>query len=81
MLDDARGHRASRFTTDPHAPQLEARARELTDEYWPSTLWLTGCISTTLLEAVTMRLEAERQALRAGMRVFVAAEPKSRIDA
>jgi hypothetical protein len=77
LLDTARGASALPFATDPQAAALDRRARELADEYWPNALWLTGNISRALLDAVTLRLEAERQALHTRVRVFVATEPSS----
>lgn len=77
LLDTTRGAGAAPFTTDPYAAALERRARELADEFWPNALWLTGSISRTLLDAVTLRLEAERQMLHTRVRVFVATEPAS----
>lgn len=81
LLDGTRGSVAVPFATDPHAPRLEARARTLADAYWPNALWLTGRVSTTLLDAVVVRLEAERQSLRAGVRIFVATERPTRTSA
>jgi hypothetical protein len=74
MLDGARGEGALPFARDPLAAALERRAHALADAYWPETVWLIGAISPELLDAVALRLEAERQALHARVRVFVAAE-------
>ena len=77
MIDAARGPDAFPFATDPQATALERRALELTEEYWPEQLWLTGCISPTLLGAVTRRLEAERHALHDRIHVVVVTEQRS----
>ena len=74
MIDAARGADALPFATDPQAATLARRARELADEYWPNQLWLTGNISPALFNAVALRLEIERAALRERIRVFVVTE-------
>ena len=77
MIDAARDEAARPFATDPQAFALERRARELADEYWPEQVWLTGNISTALLDAVTRRLEIERNELHERIRVLYVTEQRS----
>lgn len=71
LIDVVRNPDAHPFATDPQAAALERRARQLTDEYWPDQVFLTGNISRPLLNAVALALEAERVALHDGIRLLV----------
>lgn len=77
MIDRGRGGNAEPLATDIHAARLEVRARELANEHWADTVWLTGLISPAQLHAVASQLEADRHALRKDVRVFVS--PDSRV--
>jgi hypothetical protein len=77
LIDTVRGTESRPFSTDPQAAALERRARELTGEYWPEQIWLTGNISSALLLAVTHRLEAERDALHERIHVMYVTEQRS----
>lgn len=61
MIDQAREPEAAPFATDLHAAQLEDRARQLVDEYWSDTAWLTGLVPAAAFRAVCSILERERQ--------------------
>lgn len=60
VIDAARGEGIPPLAEDPNAAQLELRARELTDEYWSETAWLTGHVPHMSFEKVAAALEAER---------------------
>jgi hypothetical protein len=79
VIDRSRGAAVLAFTTDPHAAALEIRARQLTNDYWPETTWLTGLIAPSMLTAVVSRLEDYRQTLRDEVRLFVATEVPARV--
>ena len=78
-IDEARGNDAVPYVADPNASSLERRARDLTDEYWSETTWLTGLVSPAQLAAVCARLDAEREDLRGSIRVFVAPEAPAKV--
>jgi hypothetical protein len=55
-LDGAR----PRFAAAANAAHLEARARELTKEYWSESAWLTGRVPAAAFGCVCAALESER---------------------
>ena len=77
LIDSARSAADRPFSTGLQAAKLELRARELAADYWPEQVWLTGSISTPLLDAVAQRLETEREALHERINVVVVTEQRS----
>lgn len=62
LIDRACDGHAPAFCRDPHAPDLERRARELADEYWCDHVWLTGAVPRPAFEVVRAAIERERHA-------------------
>jgi hypothetical protein len=58
-LDGAR----PRFASAANAAHLESRARELTEQYWGESAWLTGHVPAAAFERVCAALESERIAV------------------
>jgi hypothetical protein len=59
-IDVARGEGIPPLAKDPNAPRLESRARDLTDQYWSETAWLTGRVPHRSFETVAAALERDR---------------------
>lgn len=60
FIDQALGAHGPGFSNDPDAAHLERRARQLSDEYWSETVWLTGLVPAAAMEAVRAALERDR---------------------
>lgn len=60
LIDEARSPEHPRLTKHPHAAQLEQRARQLADEYWSETVWLTGRVPDVAFQAVCAGLEQDQ---------------------
>src|SRR5215207_9937677 len=74
FIERAIGGAGSVLTGSPHAPALEARARELTRECWSDSVWTTGAVSEAAFRRVLSELAPDL------LRVWVAAEPVPDID-
>lgn len=61
MIDRALSTYHRGFANSPDAARLEHRARQLVDEYWSETVWLTGRIPEAAVRAVCSTLEQERR--------------------
>jgi hypothetical protein len=62
LLDRALGADHRRFAADRDAISLERRARQLVDDYWGDSVWLTGRGDTAAFSTVCEALERERSA-------------------
>lgn len=60
LIDRALSSYRRGFADSPDAARLELRARQLVDEYWSETVWLTGRIPEAAFRAVCSTLERER---------------------
>ena len=60
LIDRARGDARPTFAQDPDARRLERRARELVEEFWSDTIWVTGIVSAAALRLVCAELEVAR---------------------
>ena len=60
FIDRALGDAGPRFADLAIAPVLERRARDLAEEYWSDTVWLTGAVSEAAFDSVWHALELER---------------------
>ena len=63
LIDRARGDATPTFAQDADAWRLERRARELVEEFWSDTIWVTGTVSAAAFRLVCAELEAARTLL------------------
>jgi hypothetical protein len=59
-IDRAREGARPRFAAAANAAELERRARDLTNQYWSESAWLTGHVPATAFERVCAALESAR---------------------
>jgi hypothetical protein len=60
LIDRARGDGSPTFAQDPEARRLERRARQLVEEFWSDTVWVTGIVSSAAFRLVCTELDAAR---------------------
>lgn len=66
-IDRTLGDEGPRFAACVDAARLERMARDLADEYWGETVWLTGLVPPAAFRRVCAALERERLAIETAM--------------